>query len=533
MSKRDVLGGLLAVTNLAAEIHRNNTARKVAELELESEKEEREKDRKFRREELFLDNSLKALNTRFDELNDKKLKATEWGILDNILDTLPEQDKTIGAKVLTSQNVEEIESGLNKISNQINSLDKGINQYTEGYTSLGKDIDSRGNYDGTVTEKEINDFVNIKTNPRSPEYDPNFNFTEIHKIGINAWNLDPKQKMEMDLAEINLQTETLKLKMLPKEYANKFALQDIEIDNGGLNTQLLTENVIQNEKQTKILSNNVAITSLEVEQLKNTIAENKNKKDIEGLRTVIEGNLALQTNMHEELHNIGDNLFMKINFSTGNTKFTPAYTLVATDDPDPKMKQIKKYNLYIGGDLSGLYTDFMTAFEDENIAKYQKVNNRLLTIVPHVKAFRDAENILFSAGVDSELSNYLKLGYTYRSTYDAPKIKDGVVVISNQIEDKLIRLVDKNAISLDDANFIINNIDSIARGYEWAATGIIDAEEDFNLLTVGLPTANTNYELLKDQELSINQEIYSLTGERFPGVINTEAINVLDTEFNK
>jgi len=529
MSKRDVLGGLLAVTNLAAEIHRNNTAKKVAELELESEKDEREKDRQFRREELFLDNSLKALNTRFDELNNKKLKATEWGILDNILATLPEQDRTIGAKVLTSQNIEEIESGLNKISNQINSLDKGINEYTEGYTSLGKDIDSRGNYDGTVTEK--NDFVNIKTNPRSPEYDPNFNFTEVHKIGINAWNLDPQEKMEMDLAEINLQAETLKLKMLPKEYENKFKLQEIEIDNGGLNTQLLTENVIQNEKQTKILSNNVAITSLEVEQLKNTIEENKDNKNIEGLKTVIEGNLALQTNMHEELHNIGDNLFMKINFRTGNTKFTPAYTLVATDDPESNLTDIKKFNIYIGGDLSGLYTDFMTAFEDENIARYQKVNNRLLTIIPHVKAFRNAENILFNAGVDSELSKYLKLGYTYRSTYDAPRIKDGVVVITNQIEDKLIRLVDKNAISLDDANFIINNIDSIARGYEWAATGMVDTKEDFNLLTVGLPTANTNFELLKDQEISINQEIYSITGERYQNVINTEAINVLDTEF--
>ena len=241
---KSALAGILALTNLVSDVHRTNTEKKILELESEKQEKQLKEEREFRRETLFLQNALNALNTTYTELNDKTTESRNLGILDMSLSKMDPKDRTVGSEVLTSQNIKEVENSLSKIRNKITYLDKGINDYTYANTVLAKEIDKSGLYDGTVTPEEIKTYELSKTNPASINYDANYKpLNEFQLAGITNWNLDPAAKIELDTATLNYQMNQLKFQMMPLEYANQFESHDMTIKTQGLNLELLQETV--------------------------------------------------------------------------------------------------------------------------------------------------------------------------------------------------------------------------------------------------------------------------------------------------
>ena len=316
---KSALAGILALTNLVSDVHRTNTEKKILELESEKQEKQLKEEREFRRETLFLQNALNALNTTYTELNDKTTESRNLGILDMSLSKMDPKDRTVGSEVLTSQNIKEVENSLSKIRNKITYLDKGINDYTYANTVLAKEIDKSGLYDGTVTPEEIKTYELSKTNPASINYDANYKpLNEFQLAGITNWNLDPAAKIELDTATLNYQMNQLKFQMMPLEYANQFESHDMTIKTQGLNLELLQETVNNKHLYTVKLNQDIEEQkqNITLNQIKiDNIEKIEKKEDLVALNN---SNLALQSNVTEQLNTAGNNIFFNIKFGVNS-----------------------------------------------------------------------------------------------------------------------------------------------------------------------------------------------------------------------
>ena len=533
---KSALAGILALTNLVSDVHRTNTEKKILELESEKQEKQLKEEREFRRETLFLQNALNALNTTYTELNDKTTESRNLGILDMSLSKMDPKDRTVGSEVLTSQNIKEVENSLSKIRNKITYLDKGINDYTYANTVLAKEIDKSGLYDGTVTPEEIKTYELSKTNPASINYDANYKpLNEFQLAGITNWNLDPAAKIELDTATLNYQMNQLKFQMMPLEYANQFESHDMTIKTQGLNLELLQETVNNKHLDTVKLNQDIEEQkqNITLNQIKiDNIEKIEKKEDLVALNN---SNLALQSNVTEQLNTAGNNIFFNIKFRTDSDEFTTAYTFVSEEDPASTMEDIKEHNLYIGEELTRFYEEYMSALEDETIPNYSLINQTILEAVPHINNYRYIQEELAKNVISSlknvAIADLLGLGYNNSGTGSIAASIDGygVVKINTYVQQNLLKHLEKNGISQENYDFIIENFDSIARGFEWTATGIVDNQATRTLVLSTLPNLMDTNVKLKDNERAINQEIYYHDAESLPGVSIPEgALKVLD-----
>ena len=155
--------------------------------------------------------------------------------------------------------------------------------------------------------------------------------------------------------------------------------------------------------------------------------------------------------------------------------------------------------------------------------------------VPHINNYRYIQEEL-AKNVNSSLKNVaiadlLGLGYNNSGTGSIAASIDGygVVKINTYVQQNLLKHLEKNGISQENYDFIIENFDSIARGFEWTATGIVDNQATRTLVLSTLPNLMDTNVKLKDNERAINQEIYYHDAESLPGVSIPEgALKVLD-----
>tara|TARA_Y100001963_G_scaffold38926_1_gene54453 strand:+ start:819 stop:2615 length:1797 start_codon:yes stop_codon:yes gene_type:complete len=494
--KEHKAGVALEESKLKAQVEENRL-RRVQEtniLKLQSELE-----LKGAQSQRYLELAMTGLERDLDDKRRYDEEIANLGITTDSLNELDDLYKSLDAIDISKATESDLQQRSDIISDQLDARLGLIAEYKAG-ASVAKNIDT--NRDWIITSDEIDEY----------EKSTNKKMSQAFRAGVDSYAADAQQMLQMvsqqvDIqakeAEIDIRQETLKQlqiesEFLPQKYKTAQLRDELNIDTGKLNLDILKDSRDQSklvreglsiDNQTKQQQLNAIKAELEnAEIAKNEEKYNKYKQNIQEIRTA---------NIEKQAY-IGASSLVDISIGSGSRKssgafstYKPFLSIIAEEDLDISTLEdaFSEYSL-ISDDLIDLYNAYNMGVSEDQLANYQLVLEQMQEIGEYKKDYdkfmTNNKNLLGSKASE------LKLPWNHRKVINS---------VLNESED------------LTPIEVI-----GIKKKLEWEDTGVYDNFDKFNIIN-NILNQNIESQQLYENVL-LHQHNVSSPADLPTGVIN-------------